>query len=156
MEYLGHVLNSKGVHTSPEKVRAVLEQPTPQNVAKLRSFLGQINYDVKFFENLSTLLAPLHHLTRKGQPWNWTEEYQRAFEEAKRQMSEAPVLVHFDPKLPITLAADASPYGVGAVISHNMSHGSERPIAFASRIHCRSVSVTMRKLRKKRWVSFSV
>ena len=133
VEYLGHVLSSKGVHTSPEKVRAVLEQPAPQNVAKLRSFLGQINYYAKFIGNLSTLLAPLHHLTRKGQPWNWTEECQRAFEEANRQMSEAPVLAHFDPKLPITLAADASSYGVGAVISHIMPDGSERPIAFASR-----------------------
>ena len=48
-------------------------------------------------------------------------------------MSEAPDLAYFDPKLPITLVADASPYGVGAVISHIMSDGSERPIAFASR-----------------------
>ena len=127
VEYLKHVLSSKGVHTFPEKVKAVLEQPAPQNVVKLRSFLGQINYYAKFIENLSTLLAPLHHLTCKDQPWNWTEECQRAFEEAKRQMSEAPVLAHFDPK-----PADASPYGVGAVISHIMSDGSERPIAFAS------------------------
>ena len=40
------------------------------------------------------------------------------------------VLVHYDP---IRLAGDASAYGVGAVISHVMYDGAERPIAFESR-----------------------
>ena len=45
----------------------------------------------------------------------------------------AGVLTHYDPTLPITLAADSSAYGVGAVISHVFSDNSEHPIAFASR-----------------------
>ncbi|CAM4647097.1 unnamed protein product [Lepidochelys kempii] len=42
------------------------------------------------------------------------------------------VVTHFDPSLPLQLACDASPYGVGAVVSHIMPLGQERPIAFAS------------------------
>ena len=43
------------------------------------------------------------------------------------------VLAHFNPFLPLQLACDASPYGVGAVLSHVLPGGEERPIAFASR-----------------------
>ncbi|GBM08350.1 hypothetical protein AVEN_108354-1 [Araneus ventricosus] len=47
--------------------------------------------------------------------------------------NRAKVLVHFDPELPLTLASDASPVGVGCVLSHIYPDGSERPIAFASK-----------------------
>ena len=56
-----------------------------------------------------------------------------AFAKAKQLLSEAPILAHFDPKLPLCLAGDASAYGVGAVLSHRYPNGEERPIAYASR-----------------------
>ena len=47
-------------------------------------------------------------------------------------LSHSPLLVHFDPSLPIIVHTDASPYGVGAVLSH-MVNGEERPVCYASR-----------------------
>ena len=43
------------------------------------------------------------------------------------------MLVHYDPKLPLRLACDASAYGLGAVLSHVMPDGGQRPIAYASK-----------------------
>ena len=132
MEYLGHRVDAQDVNTSAKKLKAILEAPKPQNVQELRSFLGLINYYGKFLPNLATMLHPLNVLLRNSQPWRWSQECTRAFQEAKRKLTEAPVLVHFDANLPLRLAGDASPYGVGAVISHVMPDGSEHPIAFAS------------------------
>ena len=56
-----------------------------------------------------------------------------AFQKAKSALKTSRLLVHFDPEKPVVVACDSSPYGVGAVLTHVMSAGSERPIAFASR-----------------------
>ncbi|XP_048578018.1 uncharacterized protein K02A2.6-like [Nematostella vectensis] len=131
--FLGHVIDAEGVHPSPEKVRAVVDAPAPTNVTELRSFLGMLQYYGKFLPNLSTLLHPLNNLLRDGVEWSWLPECEQAFTSAKELLQSAKVLTHYDVNLPIKLACDASPYGIGAVISHVMPGGEERPIAFASR-----------------------
>ena len=42
------------------------------------------------------------------------------------------LLVHFDPSLEIILSCDASPYGIGAVLAHQLNDRSEKPIGFVS------------------------
>ena len=83
--------------------------------------------------NLATLLNPLNLLLKDGAEWIWTEDFSRVFKEAKQLLTSAPVLAHYDPVLPMKMVGDASAYGIGAVISHVYSDGSEHPISFASR-----------------------
>ena len=66
--------------------------------------------------------------------WRWTKSCRDAFKSTKEKIVSPNVLVHYDVARPLRLAADASAYGIGAVISHVMDDGSERPIAFASRM----------------------
>jgi len=133
VQFLGHVIDAEGVHPAPEKVRAIVDAPVPTCVSELRSFLGMLQYYGKFLANLSTMLQPLNNLLREGVPWLWKPECQQAFNGAKEQLLSSKVLTHYDVNLPLVLACDASSYGIGAVISHVMENGEERPIAFASR-----------------------
>ena len=133
VEYLRHCINQEGIRTSDKKVQAVLDACPPQNIQELRAFLGLVNYYAKFIPNLASILHPLHELLQADTSWSWSRSCDAAFAEAKRKLTSAPVFAHFTPELPILLAADPSPYGVGAVVSHVMPSGEERPITYASR-----------------------
>ena len=133
VEYLGHQINASGIQTTPDKIDAVVKAPPPENATELRSFLGLVNYYGKFVPHLSTVLHPLNHLLKDNVKWSWTQECSESFSRAKEELASARVLTHYDPKLPLNMAADASAYGVGAVLSHVFPDGTERPVAFASR-----------------------
>ena len=77
------------------------------------------------------MIQPMTALLQKNAPWEWSETCQRAFEDSKKSLQSNRLLVHYDPEFPLILACDASPYGVGAVISHQMKDGRKRPIGFA-------------------------
>ena len=76
---------------------------------------------------------PPEQFAKKGISWNWTDGYQRNFDKIKEVLTSADALAHFDPKLPLGLACDASSIGIGAVLFHSYPGGSERPIAYASK-----------------------
>ncbi len=133
VEYLGHKIDQDGISALPNKVEAIVNAPHPTNVQELRSFLGLLNYYGKFIQNLATILHPLNQLLQAHHKWNWTAECAQAFQMAKDQLVSADVLTHYNPDLPIRMAADALAYGIGAVISHVLPDRSEKPISFASR-----------------------
>ena len=136
--YLGHVIYAEGLHKLPTLTNTIVQAPPPRNTQVLRSFLGMLNYYGKFIPNLATLLHPLNGLLRSGVKWQWSAQCRQTFEKAKEALQASSVLVHYDINLPLVLAADASSYGVGAVISHMLPSGEEKPIAFASRTLTRS------------------
>ena len=70
VEYLGYVIDEKGLHSSDEKLEAILNIPVPQNVQQLRSLLELVNYYSKFVYNLASVLHPLNQLLRLDTKWN--------------------------------------------------------------------------------------
>ncbi|KAK3744561.1 hypothetical protein QZH41_003499 [Actinostola sp. cb2023] len=92
---------------------------------------GELQYHGKWIPNLSTILHPLNRLLQKGQEFKWSKECEEAFKLAKK--SQTSDKVHYNPDIPLILECDASPYGVGVVMSHRFPGGVERPIAYASR-----------------------
>ena len=129
------LVNSQGIRATKDKIESIQKAPSPSNVSELKSYmyLGLLNYHRTFLPNLSTVLQPLHELLQNDVQWVWSKNCEKAFQESKRLVAESELLVHYDTKKPLILACDASSYGVGAVISHIMEAGSERPVAFASR-----------------------
>ena len=129
--YLGHKVSKEGIQSLDDKVEAITNAPAPKSVSELKSYQGMINYYQKFLPYLSSVLAPLHELLREENRWHWGKE--QAFQKFKDFLKSSRLLVHYDSQKKLTLACDASQYGLGAVLSHRMDDGSEHPIAYASR-----------------------
>ena len=132
VEYMGRRISAQGIQPTDEKVKAIKDAPQPQNITELRSFLGMVNFQALFVPHLSTIIHPLHDLLC-DKPWEWTNTHTKAFNTVKDILTSDKVLTHYDAKRPLVLAADASPYGLGAVILHTYEDGSQKPIAYASR-----------------------
>ena len=100
VEYLGHVISSQGIHTSPKKVEVIKMASTARNITELQSFLGIVNYYGKFIAGLANICAPLNELLRKAATiWRWTKECKDSFNKLKQELSSAGLLCHYNPSL---------------------------------------------------------
>ena len=126
--YVGHLLTAEGLKPDPEKIRAIVEIKTPENVKDIQRFLGMVRYLSKFVPRLSELALPLQSLTHIDTPWTWDSVHQRAFENLKSAISSTPALRFYDVSKQVTLTCDASFGGIGAAC---LQDGI--PVAYASR-----------------------
>ena len=133
ISYLGHEIDSEGIHPTQDKVNAICKAPTPNSVSELRSFLIFVNYYRRYLNNISTVLAPLYRSLQKGIPWKWGTDEAFTFKQSKRLLMSTNVLVYNNTELKLIMTVDASPVGVGAVLSHIIKDRSEKPIHYASR-----------------------
>ena len=133
IEYLGFIINSEGRKPNPSLVNAISDFPVPTNVSHVSKFLGMLNFYSEFLPEMSTYAKPLRLLTDDN--FVWSTECQVSFDLLKQMLMSSNCIMHFDPSLPLILSVDASPVGVGAVLSHLVTHNNqqvERPVMFAS------------------------
>ena len=133
VKYMGHILSKQGISPVKSKLEAIQQAPRPADVSQLRSFLEMINYYSKFTPDYSSKLHALYELLSNRTKWFWSESCEAAFLWTKEVLSSDQVLVHYDPSKPLVLSVDAGPHGIGAVLSHRLEDGSEKPIKYASR-----------------------
>ena len=132
IRFLGHLINRDGIHPDPEKISAILALKAPSSISELRRFLGMVNQLGKFSPNLASLTQPLRELLSAKRAWLWSTEQESSFQELKKELTKPTVLAPYHPQVPTKVSADASSYGLGAVLLQKVgSHW--KPVAYASR-----------------------
>ncbi|MEN8447427.1 MAG: RNase H-like domain-containing protein [Cyanobacteria bacterium J06555_13] len=130
--FLGHKLSKNGIEADPRKIEAIVNMPPPKDKKDLQRFLGMVTNLGKFITNLSDLTAPLRSLLEKDAIWSYTPQHDKAVKLLKNVVTSSPVLKFYNPDLPTRLSADASSYGLGALLEQQ--HQLEwHPVAYASR-----------------------
>ena len=86
-------MSASGVSIDPEKVESVMSRERPKSVFKIRSFLGLAGYYRRFIEDFSRIAAPMTRLTRKEVKFDWDDRCEEAFQELKRRLTSAPILI---------------------------------------------------------------
>jgi len=128
VQFLGHVISAKGIAVDPAKIETVLKWERPKTVTEVRSFLGLAGYYKRFVEGFSKKVNPLTQLTRKDQPFSWTEKCEEYFEDMNRCLTTTLVLVIPDTGKMFEVYCDASYQVLGCVFMQD-----RRPVAYASR-----------------------
>ena len=124
---MGHVISAQGISVDPAKIETMLKWERSQTVTEVRSFLGLAGYYRCFVEGFSKMVSPLTQLTRKDQPFSWTDECEVCFEDMKRRLTTAPILAIPDTAKRFEMYCDASYQGLGCVLMQE-----KRPTAYAS------------------------
>ena len=127
------MVDKTGVRPDLAKVKAIQKVPIPKNVSDVRRFLGMVNQLGKFSPNLAEKTRPLRELLQNDKAWLWGESQQQAFEEVKKALTTAPVLALFDPSRETVVSADASCFGLGAVLMQRQEGGVMKPVVYISR-----------------------
>jgi hypothetical protein len=86
--FIGFFISAEGVKADEEKIKAIVEWPTPKSVADVRSFHGLATFYRRCIRNFSSLIAPVTNCL-KQQRFEWTQEANDSFELLKHKLTEA-------------------------------------------------------------------
>jgi hypothetical protein len=126
--FLGHVVSNGGISVDPSKVKDMLNWKPPTDVGEIRSFLELAGYYRRFIEGFFKLAKPMTALLEKNAKFVWSDKCQINFEELKKRLTTAPVLVLPDLSKNFSIYCDVSRLGLGCVL---MQEG--KVVAYASR-----------------------
>ncbi|GJV06580.1 putative reverse transcriptase domain-containing protein [Tanacetum coccineum] len=128
VQFLGHVIDSQGIHVDPAKIKSVKDWASPKSATEIRQFLGLAGYYRRFIEGFSKIAKPMTKLTQKKIKFDWSDKAEAAFHLIKQKLCSAPILVLPEGNEDFIAYCDASIKGLGAVLMQR-----ENVIAYASR-----------------------
>jgi hypothetical protein len=116
VSFLGYVVTPQGIEVDNSKIDAIQEWPTPTIVTQIWSFLGLAGLYHHFVHDFSSIIAPLHELTKKDVPSAWSDSQEVAFNTLKDKLTHAPLLQLLNSTKVFELDYDASGIGLGVVL----------------------------------------
>ena len=71
LKFLAFLISAAGIQMDPKKISIITQFAQPTSIKSLQSFLGLINFSLKFIPNLATITHPLRQLLLKDKKFEW-------------------------------------------------------------------------------------
>jgi hypothetical protein len=113
---LGHTILEEGVVVNPEKIKENMDWLAPQNVTKVRSFMGLARYYRMFINRFFKISHPITSMHRKGMKFVWSIECEANFQQLKHLLTNAPILKIAYPEKYFLACIDSFKEGLGWVL----------------------------------------
>ena len=126
--FYGHVFGAHGLRADPAKISSITEAARPANASDVRSLLGMAQYVARFIPKFATIVSPLRELTKQDVNWCWDQRCETAYQALKDALTNTSTMTYFDTNVPSVVLADASPCGLGAILTQN-----GKVVSYASR-----------------------
>ncbi|GJT58396.1 putative reverse transcriptase domain-containing protein [Tanacetum coccineum] len=121
VQFLGHVIDSRGIHVDPAKIESIKDWATPKTPTEIRQFLGLAGYYRRFIEGFSKIAKSMTKLTQKGIKFDWGEKEENAFQLIKQKLCSAPILALPEGSEDFVVYCDASHKGKANVVADALS-----------------------------------
>ncbi|GJX26278.1 putative reverse transcriptase domain-containing protein [Tanacetum coccineum] len=128
VEFIGHVIDSKGIHVDPAKIESIMDWASRKTATEIRQFLGLAGYYRRFIEGFSKIAKSMTKLTQKKVKFDWGNKQEAAFQLLKKKLCSAPILALPERAENFIVYCDALHKGLGGVLMQN-----EKVIAYTSR-----------------------
>jgi hypothetical protein len=114
--FLVHIISKGGISVDSSKVQDVLSWNAPTSVSDIQSFLGLAGYHQRFIEWFLKISKSMTKLLKKDKKFEWTSVCEASFQELKKRLTTAPILVMSDMKKSFSIYFVASGQGLGCVL----------------------------------------
>jgi hypothetical protein len=100
----------------PNKIQDVLSWNTSMSIDDIRSFLGLAGYYQRFIKGYSKISKPMTKLLEKFKKFKWTPTCEASFQELKKRLTTALILVMPDMEKSFSVYCDTFGQGLGCVL----------------------------------------
>jgi hypothetical protein len=129
VDFLGHIISKGGISVDPSNVQDVLSLNAPTSVSDIQSFLRLVGYYRRFIKGFTKISKPMTELLENDKKFEWMPACEASFQELKKRLTTAPILVKHNMEKPFSIYCDAPGQGLGCVLmqdSHVLAYASRQ------------------------------
>ena len=129
-KFLGFIVNNQGIEANPEKIKAVLDMPSPSGIKEVQRLIGRIAALSRFVSRASDKCQPFFQVLKKA--FQWDTKCEEAFSALETYLSSPPIRVSPTEGELLTLYLAVSDFSTSAVLVRDKDQ-VQHPVYYCSR-----------------------